>query len=131
MNVKVWDTYVKKKNGEVIHFDIIVPENVTDEALIHEYGKLFIVSQGEMDAKLDSDECQFCHIEEPTEDMFSAIADKGFYILEMDDIPAKLDDNPSRKDLIMYLKAHFKEYRFENFKGVSEEEVKYLLKKLE
>lgn len=131
MKVKVWDTYVKKKNGNVIHFDIIVPESVTDESLIYDFGKRFIISQGEADAKLDSEECQFCHIEEPTEEMFSAIADKGFYILEMDEIPAKLDSNPSRRDMIMYLKAHFKEYRFENFKGVSKEEVEYLLKKLE
>lgn len=31
MKVAVWYTYVTKKDGTVMHFDIIVPENVTDE----------------------------------------------------------------------------------------------------
>jgi len=28
MKVAVWDTYVTKKDGSVMHFDIIVPEEI-------------------------------------------------------------------------------------------------------
>lgn len=34
MKVAVWDTYVKRKDGRVMHFDIIAPAEVRDTELI-------------------------------------------------------------------------------------------------
>ena len=31
MQVAVWDTYVTRKDGKVMHFDIIVPDDLEDE----------------------------------------------------------------------------------------------------
>ena len=31
MHVAVWDTYVTKKDGTVMHFDIIAPVDIKDE----------------------------------------------------------------------------------------------------
>ena len=45
MRVSVWDTYVTKKDGTVMHFDIIVPEHIKDETLVYSYGRRYI-SQG-------------------------------------------------------------------------------------
>ena len=39
MEVAVWDTYVTKKDGSVMHFDIIAPSSVKDTAVIYEYGR--------------------------------------------------------------------------------------------
>ena len=35
MKVAVWDTYVTKKDGAVMHFDILAPEDIKDENTIH------------------------------------------------------------------------------------------------
>ena len=39
MQVAVWDTYVTKKDGSVMHFDIVAPYAIKDEVIIQEYGK--------------------------------------------------------------------------------------------
>ncbi len=39
MKVAVWDTYVSRKDGLTMHFDILVPSALTDEAKIFNFGK--------------------------------------------------------------------------------------------
>jgi hypothetical protein len=58
------------------------------------------------------------------------IREKGFHILEMDSIPAELPANPTRRDMVLYLRAHSAQYRFANFKGVTEDELGYMLEGL-
>lgn len=127
MQTAVWDTYVKKKNGNVMHFDIIVPDSIKDAQVIYGYGKTYLAKNGETESRLDMEECRFCHIEEPTSEMIEAINTQGHYILEMDEIPAALPLNPLRKDLILYIRAHYKEHRFANFQGKTTEEIQHLL----
>lgn len=128
MKVAVWDTYVKKQNGNVLHFDIVVPEDQRQEEIIHSYGKKYLAAVGEPTAPLSLKECQFCHIEEPTEEIKASISRDGYYILPMEEIPAQLSDKPTRREMILFLRAHFDEHRFANFKGVGEEEVRSLLR---
>lgn len=127
MQTAVWDTYVKKKDGNVIHFDIIVPDNIKDAQVIYGYGKKYLAKKGETESMLDIEECRFCHIEEPTSEMKEVINTQGYYILEMDQIPATLPPNPSRRDLILYIRAHYKEHRFANFQGKTTEEIQSFL----
>ena len=47
MQVAVWDTYVTKKDGTVMHFDIIAPSTMKDEITIQEYGKEYLKSKGQ------------------------------------------------------------------------------------
>jgi hypothetical protein len=42
MKVAVWDTYVTKKDGSVMHFDILAPESIKDTAVIYNYGKDYL-----------------------------------------------------------------------------------------
>lgn len=130
MKVHVWDSYVRRENGNVIHFDIIVPESTTDNNLIYKYGKLFMNSKGEINPSIDAEECQYCHVETPSKEIVDSIKQKGYFILEMEEIPSKLRKNPSRKEIILYLKAHYVDYRFVSFIGVTHEEVESILKTL-
>lgn len=82
MKVKVWDTYVTRANGKVMHFDIIAP-TLTEEELIHQYGKAYLASKNEASSTLTAEECQFCHIEQASAEMVAQIVDQGYYILEM------------------------------------------------
>ncbi len=84
MKVAVWDTYVLKKNGEKMHFDIIVPENIIDETIVHEMGKKYLFSKGEVGQLLSAKQCRYCHQEIASFVMEESIQEKGFYILEME-----------------------------------------------
>ena len=53
MQTAVWDTYVKKKNGNVMHFDIIVPDSIKDAQVIYGYGKTYLAKNGETESRLD------------------------------------------------------------------------------
>jgi Domain of unknown function (DUF2024) len=83
MQVAVWDTYVTKKDGTVMHFDILVPAKLKDEEMIYNYGKDFLTTKNQQGQPLASKECRFCHIEEATEEIVSSINEKGYYIIEM------------------------------------------------
>jgi hypothetical protein len=83
MKVAVWDTYVTKKEGGLMHFDILAPDNVRELSVIHEYGKQYLASKGQQDQPLTTAECRFCHIEQATGDVVADIGAKGYHIIEM------------------------------------------------
>lgn len=83
MKVAVWDTYVTKKDGSIMHFDIIAPDHIKDENIIYNFGKDYLQSKKQDSQPLTAKECTFCHIEEATQEMSSSIQQKGYYIIEM------------------------------------------------
>ncbi|WP_207420322.1 DUF2024 family protein [Desertivirga brevis] len=84
MKISVWDTYVQKKDGQTMHFDILVPSDITNDALIYEMGKQYLTTKGQEGQALSSKECQYCHQEIASEEMVDAIDKQGFYIIEME-----------------------------------------------
>jgi len=83
MQCAVYDTYVQKKDGKTMHFDVIVEENTPHEKAI-EYGKQFLESAGQGCQTMTQEECQFCHIQEAPPAIERDIASKGFYIQIME-----------------------------------------------
>lgn len=83
MNVAVWDTYVTKKNGLVMHFDIVAPVETNDAAVIHEFGREFLKLKDQEGQTLTSKECKYCHIEQASQLMIDSIEQKGYHIIEM------------------------------------------------
>ena len=84
MKTAVWDTYVTKKDGTVMHFDIIVPSHITDAVVIYRYGKAYLKTKGQESQPLTSEQCRFCHIEAADPQQEAAIGEKGYYIYEME-----------------------------------------------
>jgi hypothetical protein len=84
MKVAVWDTYVTKKDGSIMHFDIIAPEEVKDTAVIYNYGKQYLKSKGQEGQPLSSKECRFCHVRDVQPQWAAEIKEKGYFILEME-----------------------------------------------
>lgn len=84
MQVAVWDTYVTKKDGTIMHFDIIVPSQINDPSIIYNYGRAYLKDKQQEGQSLTSQECQFCHIETIRPDWKHEINEKGFYIYEME-----------------------------------------------
>lgn len=83
MKISVYDTYVKKSKGIVMHFDILVEDGKTLEDVIS-FGKEYLVSKELFDSQLTVEECKFCHIETAPVEVEKAIVRKGYYILEME-----------------------------------------------
>lgn len=84
MKVAVWDTYVTKKDGSVMHFDILAPDTVTDSTIIHDYGKQYLKTKGQEGQPLSSKECRFCHVEAIRPSWEEAITEQGYFIIEME-----------------------------------------------
>jgi len=84
MKVAVWDTYVTREDGKRMHFDILVPDSMTDEDTIYNYGKAFLNDKPFKTGDLTSRECQFCHIEQATPDVVAQIEKQGYAIVEME-----------------------------------------------
>ena len=84
MKVAVWDTYVTKKDGAIMHFDILAPEEIKDTTVIYDYGKDYLKSKGQEGQPLTSKECRFCHVETVRPNWEKAINKQGYFIIEME-----------------------------------------------
>lgn len=83
MKVAVYDTYVTKKDGSIMHFDILVPDTLKDTGTVYDFGKKYLVFKNQEGQPLSTKECRLCHIEEATEDIVQDIKQQGFSIIEM------------------------------------------------
>lgn len=84
MEVAVWDTYVTKKDGSIMHFDIITTEEIKDTTIIYDYGREYLKARGQDGQPLTSKECKFCHIETVKPQWAAQIKQKGYFIIEME-----------------------------------------------
>jgi hypothetical protein len=83
MNIAVYDTYVTKKDGRTMHFDIIVPEQELPERVFG-FGCEYLKSVGQEGQPLAARECQFCHVERASAKIEQAIRRRGYFIQEME-----------------------------------------------
>jgi hypothetical protein len=83
MKVAVYDTYVTKKNGETMHFDIVVPEYMARERVL-ECGKEYLQKVGQEGQQLCASECAFCHMEQAKPAVEQSIHNEGFAIVEIE-----------------------------------------------
>ncbi len=84
MKVSVWDTYVKRDDNRIMHFDILVPSNLTDEDKIFSYGTNYLKSKAIEGKELTTNECRFCHIAKASDEVIMSIEQKGYFIIEME-----------------------------------------------
>jgi hypothetical protein len=53
MECAVYDTYVQKKDGKIMHFDVVVEANTPPDKAI-EYGKQWLTTVGQAGSKMTS-----------------------------------------------------------------------------
>ena len=84
MEIAVWDTYVKKKDGTVMHFDIMVPESIKDAKKVYGFGREYLKKKGQEGQPLTAKECRLCHMETIRSSWGKDISEQGYYIYEME-----------------------------------------------
>lgn len=84
MEVAVFDTYVKKKNGGYMHFDIIVAADTHYERVLN-FGKTYLQTKKvHATQHISTRECRFCHLEEVVPTWEKTISQQGYYIHEIE-----------------------------------------------
>jgi len=81
MKINIYDTHVKTKAGERLHFDVLVDE--THEARVKEFSEKYLLSLGINLAQIDTKSCQFCHSEIARPKVQSIIKQHGHYVLPL------------------------------------------------
>ena len=82
--VNVWDTFVTRKDGALMHFDILAPVEITDPEQIYQYGKAYLSTKGQEGQALSAAQCRFCHIEQLDPSWEQEINENGYFIIEME-----------------------------------------------
>ena len=85
MDFHVFDTYVKSKMGHVMHFDVVTDKKDLEKAI--GYAKKWLLSIGEEEPQVTSEECQFCHSQSVPEDIEIEIMTNGYFISKMEGCP--------------------------------------------
>ena len=85
MDIHVYDTYVKAKDGHTMHFDVFTEVQDSDKAV--GYAKKWLDSIGEGEAKVTTEECKFCHVQSAPEFVEADIKNNGFFIQKMEGCP--------------------------------------------
>jgi len=86
MECAVYDTYVTKKDGRIMHFDVIV-ESSTSQGKAIEYGKNYLDEVGQNVQKMTQEECQFCHVQQAPDEVEQSIRRTGYFIQPMEGCP--------------------------------------------
>jgi hypothetical protein len=84
MRISVYDTYVQRPDGRRMHFDVLVPSDLNDQAAVLRCGQTYLASKGLPPAILKSEKCNFCHVESANAAFEQEITAKGFAIIEME-----------------------------------------------
>lgn len=85
MNFHVFDTYVKAKDGHLMHFDVITDKKETAKAI--EYAKQWLNKIGEEKAVVTMEECRFCHSQTVPEEIEIEIMTNEYFISRMEGCP--------------------------------------------
>ena len=83
MKIAVYDTHVRKKSGDWMHFDIMVPDTVSQEKVL-EYGRDYLESAGQEGQPCTAKECEFCHTEMAAPHIAHSILGRGYHVHELE-----------------------------------------------
>lgn len=84
MRISVFDTYVQRPDGRQMHFDILVPSDITDQEAVLGFGRRYLAAKAIPPASLKSEKCRYCHLESANTDVEKEIETRGFAIIEME-----------------------------------------------
>ncbi|SJM92667.1 conserved hypothetical protein [Crenothrix polyspora] len=81
----VFDTYAKTAQGRIMHFDVVLDEKDSTEAL--NYAKAWLETLGIQDAVVTQENCLFCHSAEAPAELRKQIDSQGYAIYKLEGCP--------------------------------------------
>ena len=126
MQVAVYEAFVRRKNGNTLHFDILIPEERHSQEFAIRAGKEYLIYRGEEGRTLTPAECGFIHYEQISVGIEALVMEKGYFALPFSDIPAFLPARPVRKQLVEFVRAYRPELRFKDLNEYSADELRRL-----
>jgi hypothetical protein len=89
MNVNVYDTYVRTVEGDLLHFDILLPAGEGFMA-IH-FANKWLHSVGKIPKEINQENCRYRHTETATPEIQKQIRVQGYFIIQMEGCPVLAD----------------------------------------
>ncbi|MBM7060735.1 DUF2024 family protein [Pseudomonas sp. UL073] len=81
MDVKVFDTHVRTRDGRYLHFDVLTHGGDVERAT--GFARRFLADRGLQDADVEQSECLFCHSESAPPEVAAAITQQGYFIIPL------------------------------------------------
>lgn len=89
MKLDVFDTYVTQSNGDLMHFDVLLPQGSSKEQA-EKYALDWLQSIQIKTDSINLDKCRFCHSETATPEFEQSVATHGYAILQMEGCPSPI-----------------------------------------
>ena len=86
MNVDVYDTHVRTVEGNLLHFDIMLPSDEGNRAIY--YANQWLLSIGRIPEKITRENCRYRHTETATPAIRKRIREHGYFVIQMEGCPA-------------------------------------------
>ena len=81
MQVKVYDTHVRTRDGRYLHFDVLVPGE--DGANAPAYAVEWLGSRGIQTQDVQQSRCEFCHSEPASPEVEQSFRQQGYAIIPL------------------------------------------------
>ena len=85
MKVDVYDTYAYTSEGDLLHFDVLLPSSNGERAA--DYAREWLQNIGINIDRINQDQCRFCHTEAANPEVKKQVKKHGYFILQMEGCP--------------------------------------------
>jgi len=86
MNVNIYDTHVRTVEGDLLHFDVLLPAGEGFMAVY--FAKKWMLSVGKIPREITQENCRYRHTETATPEVQKRIHEHGYFIIQMEGCPA-------------------------------------------
>lgn len=90
MQIDVHDTYARTDQGELLHFDVLLPAGQID--LAERIARQWLNSIGLESQQISLERCRYCHSESANPEIQQEINQQGYAIIPMEGCPAVHND---------------------------------------
>lgn len=86
MKLDVYNTYARHSDGTLMHFDVLTPSGSGIE-LAREQAMAWLDCIGVAANQLALESCDFCHVENATQEYATQVERRGYAILQLEGCP--------------------------------------------
>ncbi|CAN7333094.1 DUF2024 family protein [Aquipseudomonas alcaligenes] len=81
MQIKVFDTHVRTRDGRYLHFDVLIDS--AEQPRAERFARDWLGSLGLANADIAQSQCLYCHSESAPEPVAAAMARDGYFIIPL------------------------------------------------